>query len=72
MDRHLEIFAQPSDHAPREGDSTPIICEITPRTECPIYRDGVRIQSLAEFFPSQDVSYHAIGHNAQKVRVTVI
>jgi hypothetical protein len=69
-DWHLEIFAQPSDHAPQEGDPMPIICEITPRTERRIYRDGIRIQSLAEFFRSQDVSYHARGHKAQKVRVT--
>jgi hypothetical protein len=69
-DWHLEIFAEPSDHAPREGDPTPIICEITPRTEQRICRAGVRIQSLAEFFRLQDVSYHATGHKAQKVRVT--
>jgi hypothetical protein len=69
-DWHLEIFADASDHPPREGDPTPIICEITPRTERAIYRDSVRIQSLAEFFRSQDVSYHATGHKARKVRVT--
>ena len=69
-DWHLEIFPEPSDHAPRKGDPTSIICEITPRTEQRIYRDGIRIQSLAEFFRLQDVSYHATGHNAQKVRVT--
>ena len=48
-DWRLEIFAEPSNHAPREGDPTPIICEITQRTERVIYRDDVRIQSLAEF-----------------------
>ena len=32
-DWHLEIFENPSDHAPQVGDPTPIICEITPRTE---------------------------------------
>jgi hypothetical protein len=69
-DWHLEIFEKPSDHAPQVGDPTPIICEITPRTERAIYRDGVRIQSLAGFFRLQDVSYHATGHKAQKVRVT--
>jgi len=69
-DWHLEIFAEPSDHAPREGDPTPIICEITPRTERVIYDDGARIQSLTGFFRSRDVSYQATGHGAQRVRVT--
>jgi hypothetical protein len=69
-DWHLEIFENPSDHAPQVGDPTPIICEITPRTESRIYRDGVRIQSRAEFFRLQDVSYKATGHKACKVRVT--
>ncbi len=54
----------------RPCDPTPIICEITPRTEQRIYGEGVRIQSLAEFFRLSDVSYHATGHKAQKVRVT--
>ena len=69
-DWHLEIFEKPSDHAPKVGDPTPIICEITPRTERIIYRDGVRIQSLAGFFRLQDASYRATGHAAQKVRIT--
>jgi hypothetical protein len=69
-DWHLEIFENPSDHAPQGGDPTPIICEITPRTERAIYRDNMRIQSLAGFFRLQDASYKATGHNAQKVRVT--
>jgi hypothetical protein len=69
-DWHLEIFEKPSDHAPQVGDPTPIICEITPRTEQRLYRDGVRIQSLAGFFRLQDVSYHATTHKAKKVRVT--
>lgn len=69
-DWHLEIFESPIDHAPQTGNPTPIICEITPRTEQRIYRDGMRIQSLAGFFRLQDVSYHATAHKAQKVRVT--
>jgi hypothetical protein len=69
-DWHLELFENHSDHAPQVGDPTPIICEITPRTERVIYRDTVRIQSLAEFFRLQDVSYQATGHEACKVRVT--
>jgi hypothetical protein len=68
-DWHLEIFKNPSDHAPQIGDPTPIICEITPRTEQRIYRDNVRLQSLIEFFRLQDLSYRATGHKAQKVRV---
>jgi hypothetical protein len=69
-DWHLEIFENPSDHAPQIGDPTPIICEITPRTERAIYRDGARIQSLTGFFRLQDARYQATGHKAQKVRVT--
>jgi hypothetical protein len=69
-DWHLEIFENPSDHTPWEGDPTPIICEITPRTERGLYRESVRIQSLAGFFRLKDVSYHATGQKAQKVRVT--
>lgn len=69
-DWHLEIFEKPSDHAPQVGDPTPIICEITPRTERIIYRDGARIQSMAGFFRLGDVTYKATGHQAQKVRVT--
>src|SRR6266566_6430063 len=69
-DWHLEIFDKPSDHAPQVGDPTPIICEITPRTERIIYRDGVRIQSLAGFLRLQDVSYKTTGHKAQRVRLT--
>ena len=69
-DWHLEIFENPSDHAPQIGDPTPVICEITPRTEQRLYRDGVRLQSLAGFFRRQNASYQATGHKAQKVRVT--
>ena len=69
-DWHLEIFENPSDHAPRIGDPTPIICEITPRTERLLYRNNVRIQSLAGFFRLQDMTYRSTEHRAQKVRVT--
>src|SRR5438105_1991432 len=69
-DWHLEIFEKPSDHAPQVGDPTPIICEVTPRTERIIYRDGVRIQSLVGFFRLTDASYRATGRAAHKVRVT--
>ncbi len=63
-DWHLEIFESPSDHAPQIGDPAPIICEVTPRAEQRLYRDGIRIQSLAGFFRLQDVSYQATGHKA--------
>jgi hypothetical protein len=69
-DWHFEIFENPSDHTPQIGDPTPIICEITPRTEQRIYRDNVRLKSLAGFFRLQDLSYKVTGHKAQKVRLT--
>jgi hypothetical protein len=69
-DRHLEIFENPSDHAPRVGDPTPIICEITPRMEQALYREGIRIQSLAGFFRLLDKTFQPTGHKAQKIRVT--
>jgi hypothetical protein len=69
-DWHLEVFENRSDHAPQVGDSTPIICEITPRTEQRLYRDGIRIQSLAGFFCLPDRSFQPTKHKAQKIRVT--
>jgi hypothetical protein len=69
-DWHLEIFANPSDHAPQIGDPTPIICEITPRTERSLYREGIRIQSLTGFFRLQDKTFQPTRHKAQKIRVT--
>lgn len=69
-DFHLEVFENSSDHAPRVGDPTPIICEITPRTERAIYRDSVRLQSLTEFFRLPDKSYKPTGHKASLIRVT--
>src|SRR3954469_17067341 len=69
-DWHLEVFDEPVDHPPQPGDPTPIICEITPRTQNAIYRDGIRIQELAAFFRRTDVTYESTGHKAQKVRVT--
>lgn len=69
-DWHVEIFENPSDHAPQISDPTPIICEITPRTEQRLYRDGVRIQSLAGFLRLLDRSFQPTKHKAQKIRVT--
>jgi hypothetical protein len=69
-DWHLEVFAQPADHPPRVGDPTPIICEITPRTQSAIYRVGIRLQSLAAFFRAPDLTYEPTGHAARKIRLT--
>ncbi|MGI8957181.1 MAG: hypothetical protein ACR2II_09750 [Chthoniobacterales bacterium] len=68
-DWHLELFAEPSDHPPRPGDPTPIICEITPRTQNGVFRDGIRLQSLAAFIRAPDLSYEPTGHPARKIRV---
>ncbi|HEX8898930.1 MAG TPA: hypothetical protein VF751_09550 [Chthoniobacterales bacterium] len=69
-DWHLEIFDEPADHPPQPGDPTPIICEITPRTQNAIYHDGIRVQELAAFFRRPDLTYESTGHKAQKIRVT--
>ncbi len=69
-DWHLEMFDDPPDHPPQPGDPTPVIAEITPRTQNAIFRDGIRIQELAAFFRHPDVTYESTGHKAQKVRVT--
>ncbi len=69
-DWHLELFDQPLDHAPQIGDPTPIICEITPRTQNTVYRDNVRIQALAGFVRAPDLTIEPTGHVARKIRVT--
>jgi hypothetical protein len=69
-DWHLELFERPLDHPPGIGDPTPIICEITPRTQSAIYRDGVRLQNLAAFIRRPDIESDATGHPAQRVRIT--
>lgn len=69
-DWHLEVFEKPIEHAPQPGDQTPIICEITPRTQNLIYRSGIRIQSLAGFFRRSDLEHESTGHKPQKVRIT--
>lgn len=69
-DWHLEMFDDPPDHPPQPGDPTPVIAEITPRTQNAIYRNGIRIQELAAFFRRPDVTYESTGHKAQKVRLT--
>jgi hypothetical protein len=69
-DWHLELFEKPLDHAPRIGDPTPIICEITPRTQNAIFRDNIRMQALAGFIRAPDLTIEPTGHAAGKVRVT--
>ncbi len=69
-DWHLEVFEKPSDHPPQPGDPTSIICEITPRTQNQLYREGIRIQALTAFFRGPDLTYQATGHKAARIRVT--
>jgi hypothetical protein len=69
-DWHLELFEKPLDHAPGIGDPTPIICEITPRTQNAIFRDNIRIQSLAAFVRAPDWTVEPTKHAARKIRVT--
>src|SRR5213079_1352823 len=67
--RFFENFKEPPDHPPQPGDPTPIICEITPRTQNAIFHDGIRVQELAAFFRRPDLSYESTGHKAHKVRL---
>jgi hypothetical protein len=69
-DWHLEVFERPLEHPPGIGDPTPIICEITPRTQNTIFSDGVRIQKLAGFFRRPDLESEATGQPPQRVRIT--
>jgi hypothetical protein len=69
-DWHLELFEKPHDHAPRIGDPTPIICEITPRTQNAIFRENIRMQALAGFIRAPDLTIEPTGHAARKIRVT--
>jgi hypothetical protein len=69
-DWHLELFEKPQDHAPQPGDPTPIVCEISPRTQNAIYHDGIRIQELAAFFRRADLEVEPTGHQAKQIRVT--
>jgi hypothetical protein len=69
-DWHLELFEQPLDHAPEIGDPTPIICEISPRTQNAIFKDGTRIQALASFIRAPDMTIEPTDHPARRVRIT--
>ncbi|HET9418183.1 MAG TPA: hypothetical protein VFO30_02490 [Chthoniobacterales bacterium] len=70
LDWHLELSPEPADHPAQVGDPTPIICEITPRTESLLYRNGVRVQKLAAFIRLADNSFTGTGNEPHKIRVT--
>jgi hypothetical protein len=70
QDWHLELSPAPADHPAQIGDPTPIICEITPRTEPLLYRNGVRVQKLAAFFRLPDNSFVPTSGKPHKIRVT--
>ena len=69
-DWHLEVYEKPADHSPQIGDPTPIICEITPRTQSAIYRANTRLQALTGFFRHPDLTDEPTGHSARKIRLT--
>jgi hypothetical protein len=69
-DWHLELFEKPLDHAPQIGDPTPIICEITPRTQNALFHDNIRMQALTGFIRAPDFTIEPTGHAARKLRVT--
>jgi hypothetical protein len=68
-DWHLELFEKPIEHPPQPGDTTPIVCEITPRTQNAIYADKIRIQELTAFFRRADLEYENTGHAARRIRI---
>jgi len=70
LDWHLELSPATADHPAQAGDPTPIICEITPRTQALVYRSGVRVQKLAAFERLPDNSFVPTGSKAHKIRVT--
>ncbi len=69
-DWHLEVFEKPADHPPHVGDPTPIICEVTPRTQKAIYAAGIRLLDIAGFMRRPDLTYEPTGHPAKKIRLT--
>jgi len=69
-DWHLELFEKPPTRPPQPGDPTPIICEVSPRTQNGIFKDKVRIQELTAFFRTFELNYESTGHPARKIRVT--
>src|SRR5262249_53937163 len=69
-DWHLEVSAQPMNRPPRVGDMTPIVCEVTPRTEKLLYDQGMRLLALAGLIRLLDNSYQPTKHPPPKIRVT--
>jgi hypothetical protein len=72
-DWHIELVPKPLDHAPRIGDPTALICEVTPRVESAIYKSGVRLVKLAEFMnlgKPPNIVAHPTGTAPHKVRIT--
>jgi hypothetical protein len=64
---------KPFDHAPHIGDPTAIICEVTPRTEAPLYKAGIRVRNLAAYMnlgKPPNIKAHATGSAPHKVRIT--
>ena len=73
IDWHIELVARPFDHRPAPGDPTAIITEITPRTERPLYRAGVRMQKLASIIRlcgPPNITAVTTGSPPHRVRVT--
>jgi hypothetical protein len=70
LDWHLELSPESADHPAQVGDPTPIICEITPRSQLMLYMSGVRIQTLAAFLRLPDNSFVPTGSKAHKIGVT--
>lgn len=69
-DWHLEMFERPIERAPTIGAVTPIICEITPRSQSQLYRAGVRVQKLGGFFRRSDLEAEPMMQKPQLVRIT--
>ena len=69
-DWHLELLEEPLDHAPTIGDPTAIICEITPRTEADLYRQGIRLQDLAAYVRLENNTAQPTGHPPHQISVT--
>ena len=59
-DWHIELLPQPLDHAPRIGDPTAVIAEVTPRTEMALYKAGIHVQTARRIHePGQTAQYRA-------------
>ena len=69
-DWHLELLEEPLEHAPQVGDPTAIICEITPRTEADLYRQGTRLQDLAAYIRLENNTARPTGHPPHQISVT--